>query len=91
MKNKIHTIGGELVTVHAKSYRPFYCEKSKRCPAFYRTALQFIIRAVDYNHPSFDFLLRLSSFATGAGLSAKQKIDADKFIDYLYTQGLWHE
>jgi len=56
----------------------------------YSDALQYLVRTLPQEHPSYNAILSLASYATNNnGLSPKQKDLADKFIHWY--EKLWRE
>lgn len=57
----------------------------------YAITLKYLLRVIDDKHPSYDFLLRLASFATSGQLSEKQKTEANKIIKHFEKQGFFND
>ena len=56
----------------------------------YSDALQYLVRTLPQDHPSYKTILSLASYATSNdGLSVKQRELADKFINWY--EKLWRE
>lgn len=56
----------------------------------YSEALQYLVRTLPQDHPSYKTILSLASYATSNdGLSVKQRELADKFINWY--EKLWRE
>lgn len=58
--------------------------------ATYAEKLKYLVKIVDPNFPSYDFILRLASFATCSKLSPEQQKKADEFITYFEKQGYFN-
>lgn len=56
----------------------------------YAEKLKYLIKVIDPNFPSYDFILRLASFATCSKLSPEQQKKADEFITYFEKQGYFN-
>lgn len=56
----------------------------------YAEKLKYLVKIIDPNFPSYDFILRLASFATCSKLSAEQQKKADEFITYFEKQGYFN-
>ena len=70
-----------------KTYRPI---RNSEGSIQYSDALQYLVRTLPQDHPSYKAILSLASFATNdSGLSVKQKELADKFINWY--EKLWEE
>ena len=57
----------------------------------YAEKLKYLVKIVNPEFPSYDFILRLASFASCSELSAKQKEKADEFIKYFENMGYFNE
>lgn len=57
----------------------------------YAEKLKYLVKVVDPNFPSYDFILRLASFATCSKLSPEQQKKADEFITYFVKQGYFNQ
>lgn len=56
----------------------------------YAEKLKYLVKVIDPNFPSYDFILRLASFATCSKLSSEQQKKADEFITYFENQGFFN-
>lgn len=56
----------------------------------YAEKLKYLVKVIDPNFPSYDFILRLASFATCSKLSLEQQKKADEFITYFEKQGYFN-
>lgn len=59
--------------------------------AGYAEKLKYLVKLVNPEFPSYDFILRLASFASCSELSEKQKEKADEFIKYFERLGYFNE
>jgi len=57
----------------------------------YAEKLKYLVKIVNPEFPSYDFILRLASFASCSELSATQKEKADEFINYFKRLGYFNE
>lgn len=57
----------------------------------YGEKLKYLVKIVNPEFPSYDFILRLASFASCSELSPKQKEKADEFIKYFKRLGYFNE
>lgn len=57
----------------------------------YAEKLKYLVKLVNPEFPSYDFILRLASFASCSELSPKQKEKADEFINYFKHLGYFNE
>lgn len=70
-----------------KTYRPI---RNKNGIIKYSDALQYLVRTIPQDHPSFNTILSLASYATSNnGLSEKQTELAKKFIQWYEKE--WEE
>lgn len=58
--------------------------------ASYADKLKYLVKIVSPDFPSYDFILRLASFATCSKLSPEQQKKADEFISYFEKQGYFN-
>lgn len=70
-----------------KTYRPI---RNNEGIIQYADALQYLVRTLPQDHPSYNTILSLASYATcNNGLSLKQEELAKKFISWY--ENLWRE
>lgn len=76
-----------IVRKVTKTYKPIRNEEGN---IHYSDALQYLVRTLPQDHPSYTTILSLASYATSNnGLSKKQAELADKFISWY--EKLWSE
>lgn len=76
-----------LVRKVVMTYKPI---RGKTGNIKYSDALQYLVRTLPQDHPSYKTILSLASFASSNdGLSVKQRELADKFINWY--EKLWRE
>ena len=69
-----------IVRKVTKTYKPI---RNGEGVLRYTDALQYLVRTLPQDHPSYKTILRLASYATSNnGLSIKQSELADKFINW---------
>lgn len=67
------------------SYKPI---RNENGAMKYKDALQYLVRVIDQDEPSFPLILGLASFATQNKLSTKQAEKADEIIAYYEKKGV---
>lgn len=82
MENKpIIEHDGHLYQVVRKVIRTYKPIRNKEGQIKYADALQYLVRTLPQEHPSYSTILSLASYATSNnGLSIKQRQLADKFL-----------
>lgn len=76
-----------IVRKVVKTYKPI---RNEQGALLYSDALQYLVRTLPQDHPSYSTILSLASYATtNNGLSVKQRELANKFIHWY--ENLWSE
>lgn len=77
----------QIVRKVTRTYKPIRNDSGE---IRYSDALQYLVRTLPQDHPSYTAILSLASYATtNNGLSVKQRELADKFINWY--ERLWSE
>ena len=75
----------ERVIKRITSFKPI---RNERGTVLYKDALQYLVRVIDQDEPSFPLILGLASFSTQNKLSQKQAEKADEIIAFYENKGV---